>query len=139
MKNTLKNFTNWWFPKFETDKWPFSDIFLPTTMLSFTKLKFRRSYWGAEQVYILIGSKVIYDKKHKYFPFVFFQFCKKKLVVCVMFYPFFVFLAFFCIYVITFEPIKIQTHSAPQNNRLNFSFLKDIHVVGKKKWPEVVV
>ena len=26
----------------------------------------------------------------------------------------------FC--VITFEPIKIQTHSAPQNDRLNFSF-----------------
>ena len=28
----------------------------------------------------------------------------------------------FC--VITFEPIKIQTHSAPQNDRLNFSFVK---------------
>ena len=34
----------------------------------------------------------------------------------------------FC--VITFEPIKIQTHSAPQNDRLNFSFVKDIHVYG---------
>ena len=34
----------------------------------------------------------------------------------------------FC--VITFEPIKIQTHSAPQNDRLNFSFVKDIHVDG---------
>ena len=32
----------------------------------------------------------------------------------------------FC--VITFEPIKIQTHSAPQNDRLNFSYVKDIHV-----------
>ena len=32
----------------------------------------------------------------------------------------------FC--VITFEPIKIQTHSAPQNDRLNFSFVKDTHV-----------
>ena len=31
---------------------------------------------------------------------------------------------------ITFELIKIQTHSAPQNDRLNFSFLKDIHVDG---------
>ena len=30
--------------------------------------------------------------------------------------------------VITFEPIKIQTHSAPQNDRLNFSFVK----VGRK-------
>ena len=32
--------------------------------------------------------------------------------------------------VITFDPIKIQTHSAPQNERLDFSFLKDIHVDG---------
>ena len=36
----------------------------------------------------------------------------------------------FC--VIIFEPIKFQTCSAPQNDRLNFSFVKDIHVVGKK-------
>ena len=36
----------------------------------------------------------------------------------------------FC--VITFEPIKIQTRSAPQNDSLNFSFVKDIHVVGEK-------
>ena len=35
----------------------------------------------------------------------------------------------FC--VIAFEPIKIQTHSAPQNDRLNFSFVKDIHVDGR--------
>ena len=35
----------------------------------------------------------------------------------------------FC--VITFEQIKIQTHSAPQNDRLNFSFVKDIHVDGR--------
>ena len=31
---------------------------------------------------------------------------------------------------ITFEPIKIQTRSAPQNDRLNFSFVKDAHVDG---------
>ena len=36
----------------------------------------------------------------------------------------------FCI--ITFEPIKIQTHSAPQNDHLNISFVKDVYVVGKK-------
>ena len=34
----------------------------------------------------------------------------------------------FC--VITFEQIKVQTHSAPQNDRLNFSFVKDTHVDG---------
>ena len=33
-------------------------------------------------------------------------------------------------FVITFEPIKIQTHSTPQNDRLNFRFVKDIHVDG---------
>ena len=43
----------------------------------------------------------------------------------------------FC--VITFHPIKIKTHSAPQNDRLNFSFVKNIHIVGKKKWLEMVV
>ena len=32
---------------------------------------------------------------------------------------------------ITFDPIKIQTHSEPQNDRLNFSFVKDNHVDGK--------
>ena len=36
----------------------------------------------------------------------------------------------FC--VITFEPIKIWTCSAPQNDSLNFSFVKDIKVVVKK-------
>ena len=35
-------------------------------------------------------------------------------------------------YAITFEQIKIQKHSAPQNDRLNLSFVKDKHVVGKK-------
>ena len=35
-----------------TDKWPFYNIwpFLPTTWLSFTKLRFRRSIWGAHWV-----------------------------------------------------------------------------------------
>ena len=36
----------------------------------------------------------------------------------------------FC--VITFEQIKIQTHLAPQNDGLNFSFVRDIKVVVKK-------
>ena len=43
----------------------------------------------------------------------------------------------FALCVITFEPIKIQTHSAPQNDRLNFSFVKDVYVDGKK-WLEMV-
>ena len=30
--------------------------------------------------------------------------------------------------VIIFEPIKVQTHSAHQNDRLNLSFVKDIYV-----------
>ena len=35
-------------------------------------------------------------------------------------------------YAITFEPIKIQKRSAPQNDRLNLSFVKDIYVNAKK-------
>ena len=36
----------------------------------------------------------------------------------------------FC--VITFDPIKIQSHSAPQNGHLNLSFVKDNHTEGKQ-------
>ena len=36
----------------------------------------------------------------------------------------------FC--VTTFEPIKIHTRSEPQNDRLNFRFVKDAHVIGEK-------
>ena len=32
----------------------------------------------------------------------------------------------------TFDPIKIQTRSAPQNDRLNFSFVKDTYIDGEK-------
>ena len=32
----------------------------------------------------------------------------------------------------TFEPIEIQNHKAPQNDRLNLSFVKDEHTNGKK-------
>ena len=38
----------------------------------------------------------------------------------------------FALCVITFEPIKNQTCSAPQNDRLNLSFVKDSHVDGRK-------
>ena len=38
----------------------------------------------------------------------------------------------FAICVITFNPIGIQTYLAPQNDCLNLSFVKDIHVVGEK-------
>ena len=35
-------------------------------------------------------------------------------------------------YAIAIEPIKVQTHSAPQNDRLNLSYVKDIYVNAKK-------
>ena len=38
----------------------------------------------------------------------------------------------FALCVITCEPIKIQTCSAPKNDPLNLSFVKDEHTVGKK-------
>ena len=41
-------------------------------------------------------------------------------------------------YAITFKPIKIQKHSAPQNDRLNLSFVKDIYVNAKKMAGNVV-
>ena len=49
-------------------------------------------------------------------------------------------LVFFCVFVsfvITFVPIKILTYSAPQNDRLNLSFVKDKDVVGQT-WPDMV-
>ena len=36
----------------------------------------------------------------------------------------------FC--VINLEPIEVQTHSGPQNDRLNLSFVKNINVDGGK-------
>ena len=39
-------------------------------------------------------------------------------------------LSTFC--VITVVPVMIQTCSAPQNDRLNLSFVKDFHIVGTK-------
>ena len=41
-------------------------------------------------------------------------------------------------YVVAFDPIKILTLKAPQNDRLNLSFVKDFYVVAKK-WPEMVI
>ena len=38
----------------------------------------------------------------------------------------------FAFYAIAIEPIKVQTCSAPQNDRLNFSFVKDNYVDGGK-------
>jgi hypothetical protein len=35
-------------------------------------------------------------------------------------------------YAIAIELIKLQTHSASQNDRLNFSFVKDTYVDGGK-------
>ena len=35
-------------------------------------------------------------------------------------------------FVVAFDPIKISTHYAPQNDRWNLSFVKDICVVAKK-------
>ena len=39
---------------------------------------------------------------------------------------------FFFQNVVAYDPIKILTHYAPQNDRRNLSFVKDINVVGNK-------
>ena len=38
----------------------------------------------------------------------------------------------FVLFVIAFDPIKILTYWAPQNDRLNLSFVKDINLDGEK-------
>ena len=38
----------------------------------------------------------------------------------------------FAFYVITFEPIEVQTRSVPQNDCLNISFVKNKDVDGRK-------
>ena len=38
----------------------------------------------------------------------------------------------FMFWAITREPIKIQIHSAPQNDRQNLGFMKDIYGYGEK-------
>ena len=36
---------------------------------------------------------------------------------------------FYQYYVVAFDPTKIYVHQAPQNDHLNFSFVKDVYVV----------
>ena len=68
-----------------------------------------------------------YDIKSKYFHFCFFAILQKiGQMGC------FALLIFFAFQVIKFVPIKIQTWSAPQNDRLNLSFVKYEYKVGKK-------
>ena len=108
---------------------PLMVIFSASTWIFFTKLKFRRS----GRVYILIGSKVMTQNTNISLS-ILFQFCKKTSY-CVMFFcfsVFYIFAFFFCICAITFEPIKIWTCSTTQNDRLNFSFVEDIHVICEK-------
>ena len=38
----------------------------------------------------------------------------------------------FVFYGIIREPIEIQIHPAPKNDRLDFSFMKDIHAIAEK-------
>ena len=54
------------------------------------------------------------------------QYCRKNAVA------FFAFLGFFAFCFKTVIPRMIQTCSAPQNDRLNFNFVKVFHTVGTK-------
>ena len=55
----------------------FMVIFSPSKLISFTKLRFRRSFGGAQYVKILIGSKAM-TKNTKGFIAVFYHFEKQK-------------------------------------------------------------
>ena len=65
-----------------------------------------------------------YDTKCKYFHFLFlfFAILQEKFICVFVFYTF---------WVITFVPITIYICQAPQNDRLNLSFVKDEDIVGK--------
>ena len=52
-------------------------IFSPTTSITFTKLRFRQSFWGAQHVKILIGSKAMTKNKKVFISF-FYHFVKPK-------------------------------------------------------------
>ena len=70
-----------------------------------------------------------YNRKRKHFRFRCFAILQKIPNFCV--FCVFKFLRVF-ICVTTFEPIKVQTHSVPQNYRLNLLYLKDIQTICKK-------
>ena len=63
-------FSNFWLPKdrLETNVtlkwllWLFLATFLPYVCFSFTKMRFRRSFWYAQPVWISIGSKAMVQK-----------------------------------------------------------------------------
>ena len=74
-----------------------------------------------------LDSFKTYDSKCKYFHICFLAILQKKNA-----FEFFGFWFFFPFCVIIIVPIMIQTSLGPQNVRLNLSFVKDIHIVGKK-------
>ena len=95
--------------------------------MSFTKLRFLRSFWGASQVLLSYDWFKSYDTKQKYFHLIFnYHFVQKQTFASSLCFCIFVF------FVILFVPIKIQTWLTPQNDHLNLSFVKHKHVVGKK-------
>ena len=61
---------------------PFLVIFLPTTLISFTKLRFRRSFWVAQHIWILIVSKATTENT-KMFNSLFYSFVDQKLKIYV--------------------------------------------------------
>ena len=76
--------TRGWVPKFATLKSPFYylhflAIFLALSQISFTKLRFRRSFWDAEWVCNPIGS-IVMAWNAKISVSGFYWFCKKKMV-----------------------------------------------------------
>ena len=105
---------------------PFLPIFWAIYTTSFTKLNIRLSFWGAEHVSILIGSKVMTEMKNMqkcekrknhqkhYMDYIFFTKSQKLKI------------EIFAFCGITSEPIKIQNCSAPQNDLRIFSFVKDV-------------
>jgi hypothetical protein len=98
-------------------KWPLYNLFWPFFCHLYGHLS---QNWGSDGHFEMLN-------KRKYFHFFsFFLWFRTKTDI-------FVFCIFcvFVFFVITFAPIKILSHWAPQNYRQNLSFVKDKHVVCK--------
>ena len=108
-------------------------IFLPTTLIAFTKLSFWRSFWWAKPIEILIGSNTTTWITIFVISF-YFQFCKKKnwnfLTHKWPFYDHF--WPFFGNYIKIFHKAEIQTVILRCFEGQNFNWIKSYNIISIK-------
>ena len=108
-------------------------IFLPTTLIAFTKLSFWRSFWWAKPIEILIGSNTTTWITIFVISF-YFQFCKKKkLNFLTHKWPFYDhFWPFFGNYIKIFHKAEIQTVILRCFEGQNFNWIKSYNIISIK-------